>query len=187
MQTNYAQGQNQLAPLITAGTEGTGATADLLGLNGPDAAAAAMARYQTSPGYQWQMSEGLRGVDAGAAAKEMLRSGATLKAEDTFAQGLANSDFGQYYNRLAGLSTLGANAIGTSITAGNNLISQEEGNAQSQNVALTNTANAQNSATGNLFSGLGNTVNSLLTNPNVQRRWASAAAPAAATHFRAAT
>jgi hypothetical protein len=164
MQTNYAQGQNQLAPYITAGTAGTGAEADLLGLNGPEAAAAAMQRFQTSPGYQFQMEQGLRGVDAGAAAKEMLRSGATLKAEDVFAQGLANSDFGQYYNRLAGLSSLGDTAVGQSITAGNNLIAQEEGNAQAQNLALTNTANAQNSATGNLFSGLGNTANNLLNN-----------------------
>ena len=54
-------------------------------------------------------SEGLRGVDAWRGSRGLpgVRSGATIKAEETFAQGLANQDFGQYYNRLAGLSSLG--------------------------------------------------------------------------------
>src|SRR5215831_7435603 len=36
---------------------------DLLGLNGPDAANAAMAKFQTSPGYQWSLQQGLRATD----------------------------------------------------------------------------------------------------------------------------
>ena len=105
-----AQQRADLAPWATTGGTANTATSDLLGLNGPDAAAAAMGRYQTSPGYQWQFNEGLRATDAGAAAQGMLRSGATLKAEQTFGQGLANTDFGQYYNRLFDLSKLGETA-----------------------------------------------------------------------------
>ena len=40
----------------------------------------------------------------------MLRSGATLKAEETFGQGVANQGFGTYYNRLMNLTTMGQNA-----------------------------------------------------------------------------
>jgi hypothetical protein len=105
-----AQQRQDLMPWATTGGLANTASTDLLGLNGPDAATAAMANYQTSPGYQWQLGQGLRAVDAGAAAKGMLRSGATLKAEQTFGQGLANTDFGQYYNRLFDLSQLGEKA-----------------------------------------------------------------------------
>jgi hypothetical protein len=168
MQTNFVNTLAGYQPYTEAGQQGLTATTDLLGLNGPDAADAAMKMYQTSPGYQWQMEQGLRGVDAGAASKGILRSGATIKAEDTFAQGLANSDFGQYYNRLSALSGQGLTAAGGVATANQNLIANEEGNATAQNTALTGTANAQNSILGNTASGLGNTVNSLLTNPDVR-------------------
>jgi hypothetical protein len=46
--------------------------------------------FQSSPGYQFQLEQGLRAVDAGASAKGMLRSGAT-QAEQKFGHGLANS------------------------------------------------------------------------------------------------
>lgn len=152
-----SQQRNDLMPWVTTGTTANTASADLLGLNGPDAATAAMANYQTSPGYQWQMQQGLRGVDAGAAAKGMLRSGATLKAEDTFAQGLANSDFGQYYSRLAGLSTLGENAAAGGASTANQagVLAQQQGNTQA-------------SIYGDLAKGLGGTANTLLQNPDVK-------------------
>src|SRR4029077_18160919 len=105
-----AQQRNDLMPWVGSGGQANTASADLLGLNGPDAANAAMANYRTSPGYGFQMSEGLRAVDAGAAAKGMLRSGATLKQEQAFGAGLADSDFQQYYQNLMGLSKLGENA-----------------------------------------------------------------------------
>ena len=164
MQQGYVNTLAGYQPYTDAGQQGLTATQDLLGLNGPDAAKTAMDRFQTSPGYQFQMEQGLRGIDAGAASKGILRSGATLKAEETFGQGLANQDFGNYYNRLNALAGQGLTAAGGVANANTALISQEEGNATQQNQALTNTANAQNSATGNLFSGLGNTANNLLNN-----------------------
>ena len=91
-------------PWTTTGQPANADQADLLGLNGQPAADAAMAKFQQSPGYQWQLGEGLRAVDAGAASRGILRSGATIKAEDTFGQGLANQDFGNYWNRLQQLS-----------------------------------------------------------------------------------
>ncbi len=152
-QQDLAQQRNDLAPYREAGLAPLQAQQDLLGLNGPGAADTAMANYRTSPGYQWQMGEGLRAVDAGAAASGDLRSGAALKAEQTFGAGLADSDFTSYYNRLMGLSTLGANAAaGGAQTAGT-----AAGLAQGA-------GNTQGSVYSNLGSGLGNTVNSLFSN-----------------------
>ncbi|HXJ72895.1 MAG TPA: hypothetical protein VNM37_08575 [Candidatus Dormibacteraeota bacterium] len=156
-QKRFEQQRQDLAPFRDAATAPLQAQQDLLGLNGQPAADAAMANYQTSPGYQWQMSEGLRGVDAGAAARGMLRSGATIKGEEQFAQGLANSDFGTYYNRLMGLSTLGENAAAGGASTAN-----------TAGAAAQSAGNTQASIYGNTFGGFGNSVNTLLQNPNVQ-------------------
>jgi len=161
LQMVIPQAQQAYGPYMQAGQLSLQDQQDLLGLNGPDATAAAMAKFQTSPGYQWSLGQGLRAVDAGAAARGMLRSGAALKAEQTFGSGLADQEFSNYYNRLMGLS-------GQGLTAGNNLLSAEEGNAQSQaNVAL-GAGNAQSSIFGNAASGLGANINNLLSNKDFQ-------------------
>ena len=155
-QQQYQQQRTDVAPWRTTGAQALPATADLLGLNGPQAAQAAMGNFQTSPGYQFQLEQGLRAVDAGAAAQGML-SGATLKAEQAFGADLANQDFTNYYQRLAGLSTLGQNAaVGGAANAAN-----------AANTAIGG-ANAQNSITGNTFQGLSSGANTLLNNPNFQ-------------------
>src|SRR5262252_2547198 len=161
LQLVIPQAQQAYGPYMQAGQLSLQDQQDLLGLNGPDAASAAMAKFQTSPGYQWSLGQGLRAVDAGAAARGMLRSGAALKAEQTFGTGLADQEFNQYYNRLMGLS-------GQGLTAGNNLLSAEEGNAQSQaNVAL-GAGNAQSSIYGNAAGGLAGDINNLFSNKNFQ-------------------
>jgi hypothetical protein len=169
-QQQFQQQRSDLAPFRDAATAPLQAQQDLLGLNGQPAADAAMANYQTSPGYAWQMGEGLRAVDAGAASQGMLRSGATLKAEQTFGQGLANSDFGTYYNRLMGLSTLGENAA-----AGGAATANAAGNAAIQG------ANAQSSIYGNTASGLGGIANNLLSNKDFQNWINTPSAPSTFT------
>jgi hypothetical protein len=107
------QARADLMPYSLAGQNALAPAQNLLGLNGQDNADAAMANFQASPGYQYQLQQGLRAVDAGAAAKGMLRSGATLKAEQTLGNNLAAQDFGTYYNRLMGLVQSGqASAAG---------------------------------------------------------------------------
>jgi hypothetical protein len=150
------QQRNDLLPDITAGQGTLQDQQDLLGLNGPDAANAAMAKFQTSPGYQWQLGQGLRAVDAGQAAKGMFRSGATLKAEQTYGQGLADQEFGNYYNRLMGISTLGEQAAAGNATTANTAGALAQG-----------AGNTQASIFGNEAAGLGKTVSGLFNNPAV--------------------
>jgi hypothetical protein len=141
--------RSDLAPFRTAGTNALGVASDLSGANGPDAATAAGANFHTDPGYNFMMSEGLRGVNAAASANGMFRSGATAKGEMSFASGLADQSFNQYYNRLYNLSTLGETAA-----AGGAALAQSAGNTQAN-------------ITGGIGAGLGNTVNSLFSNPKV--------------------
>jgi hypothetical protein len=157
------EARGDLAPWRDTGGTADTATADILGLNGPDAATAAMGRYTTSPGYQWQLGQGLRAIDAGAASKGILDSGATLKAEETFGQGLANQDFGTYYNRLFDLSKLGeaagAKSADQSITTGTG-IAQTDLSAGS----------AMSNIIGNAASGVGNAINQYQNNSLYQAR-----------------
>lgn len=111
-----SSGQQQanavLAPYSSTGVQSNTQTANLLGLNGQPAADAAMSTFQSSPGYQYDVTQGLRAVDAGAASQGMLRSGATLKAEQTLGTNLADQDFGNYVSRLNSLSNYGITAAG---------------------------------------------------------------------------
>jgi len=75
---------------------------DALGLNGADGSAAALERFQTGPGYQFAMDQGLDSLDRRAAARGMLTSGNTNTGSITFAQGLANQEWGSWLDRLMG-------------------------------------------------------------------------------------
>lgn len=161
IQQGVGTATNQLSPWTTTGVPANTQESNLLGLNGQPAADAAMSTYQTSPGYDWQMKEGLRAVDAGAAANGLLRSGATLKAEQTFGQGLADSDFGNYWNRLQQLS-------GNGLTAAGGIATAATGGAS--NIASTDrgAAGADASIYGNTASALGGQANQLLSNQGFQ-------------------
>jgi hypothetical protein len=156
--------RHDLAPYNTAGQTGLTASTDLLGLNGPDAATAAMNNFHTSPGYQFALDQGLRAVDAGAAAKGFGRSGATIKAEQTFGTGLADQAFGEYYNRLFKLSELGENAAAKT---GTNAVTTGQG------IAGTDVSSGaqESSIYGNLGKGIGTTANTLFNDPSFQS-WA---------------
>ena len=156
-QADYQQQIDRTAPWVNTGTQAGTDAANLLGLNGSDAATAAMGNFTASPGYQWQLQQGLRAVDAGAAAQGMTRSGATLKAEDAYGSGLANQDFSNYYNRLFNLTQLGGQVASGNATTANNAATSAVG-----------AANADNSTLANTMQGLSSTANTLLTNKNFQ-------------------
>lgn len=51
------------------------------------------------PGYAFRLSEGLKAMERGAAARGGLMSGAALRAGQRFGQELASQEFGNAYNR----------------------------------------------------------------------------------------
>ncbi len=61
--------------------------------------------FETSPGYQFRLKEGVDAVQRSAAARNQLQSGPTLKAIDQYSQGLASDEYqnwlNQYYQSLA--------------------------------------------------------------------------------------
>ena len=93
----------------------------------------------------------------------MLRSGSTLKAEQAFGAGLANSDFSHYFDRLQKMS-----GVGQSSAAG-----QGAGSLSSADqISKSDTALGAQQAFiyGNLASGIGGAANSYLNNSLYQDR-----------------
>ncbi|HKP26535.1 MAG TPA: hypothetical protein VJV39_21885 [Dongiaceae bacterium] len=152
-EAQWRQAREDLEPWRNTGANALTVASNIAGANGPEAAQTAMGDFYTSPGYQWRLDEGMRAVDASAAARGMLRSGATLKAEQAHAQGLASGEFENYYNRLYNLSGQGLTAAQAGAGVSNNA-------AQG---ALT-AGNTQASIYGNAASGIGAVANNYAQN-----------------------
>lgn len=109
--------------------------------------------FQATPGYQWTQNEAMRGVQNSAAANGLLSSGSTLKALQDRSAGLANQEYGTYWNRLAGIAGAGQ-------TATNNASNVYTGTANNiaglQGQAGNALANGQTSSASALMGGANN-------------------------------
>lgn len=65
------------------------------------------------PSYSFRFGEGLKALDRTASARGGLISGSALKAAQRFGQDYASQEFGNAYNRLAGLAGVGQTATNT--------------------------------------------------------------------------
>jgi hypothetical protein len=102
-------------PYLDMGLQGQQAYNSLLGLG---QAPEGFGGYQQSPGYQFQLQQGLDAAQSSAAARGGLMSGNTLAAMNTYGQGVANQDYQTYLNRLQGIGQQGQSAAGMQAGAG---------------------------------------------------------------------
>jgi len=130
-----------------------------------------MAQLEQTPGYQFALQQGLKGVQNSAAAKGLGYSGAQIKGAEQFGTGLASQTYQQQYqnalqnfntnyqvgqnaaNRLSGLVSLGQNAAAGVGNAG----IQVAGNVGN---ALIGAGNAQASG----YVGMANALNGGINN-----------------------
>lgn len=103
----YDTSRQDLMPWMKGGERALGELNALYGLSGADLGNQAMERFETSPGYQFRLGEGVKAIDRSAAARGTLNSGATLKALNDYGQGMASQEFGTHVNRLSSLAGLG--------------------------------------------------------------------------------
>ena len=78
------------------------------------------AALEATPGYKFALSQGMKAVENSLSARLLGASGAALKGAATFATGLADTTYGEQYNRLLERAKLGENAaamVGTNATA----------------------------------------------------------------------
>lgn len=100
----YDQTRQDMMPWMGAGTN---ALAQMERLNAGD-----FSSFQASPDYQFAQQQGLQSLDRSAAARGSLFSGGADADRIAFGQGLASQQYGNYYNRLAGLAGIGQQTAG---------------------------------------------------------------------------
>ena len=102
-----------MSPYVTAGTESMAAQQALIGLKGPEAEAAAIAKQEQSPIFQSLVQQGESALLQNAAATGGLRGGNVQAALSQFRPQILNSLIEQQYGRLGGFTKLGqASAAG---------------------------------------------------------------------------
>ena len=112
LETNYNKAQTYYQPYANTFGNASNMWANALGLNGAEGNTAATTAYQTSPGYDFQMDQGLQALERRRAAQGMLGSGNTTTDTLTFAQGLANQDYNSWLDRLQTGNQLGTVVAG---------------------------------------------------------------------------
>lgn len=127
------------------------------------------AALEKTPGYQFQLQQGLKGIQNSASAKGLGVSGRALKGAADYTTGLANSNYQQQfqnamqqrentYNRLLGIANLGENAaagIGSGALSTGQQIGQNQMYAgQAQAGAYTNAGNAFGQAAQSVPNGM---------------------------------
>lgn len=103
----FAQQTALQEPFRQAGLRGQNRLMDLLGISdnmgqadyGKYARDFSMADYQVDPGYQFRLSEGMKGLERSAAARGGLLSGSMLKNASRFNQDQASNEFMNAFNR----------------------------------------------------------------------------------------
>jgi len=101
--------------------------------------------FFTDPSYTFAQQQGELGIERGANARGLNLSGGTLKDLATFNSGLASQQYGNYFNRLMGLSQLGAgsatNYANTTKDIASGMGNLATGQANSNNTAAANIGN----------------------------------------------
>lgn len=98
-------------PYARAGTAASDLYMGALGTD-PTGHAAAVDAFQVSPGYEFEMEQGLNQLERRAAARGQLGSGNTSLDSLEFSQGLANQDWGDWLDRLAAEQAMGVTVAG---------------------------------------------------------------------------
>lgn len=110
---NNALGAYQpLADLAKKYTAGTDMYLNSLGLNGQSGNDAAKAAFQTGPGYQYTLDQGMEALNRRRAAGGMLNSGNADVDAMKFGTGLADQTYGAWQDRLSGINQNALSATG---------------------------------------------------------------------------
>lgn len=108
----YGKAEQPLEPYIQSGNNALRTLSDLYGFNGTDSRDAAFRNFEFSPDYAFARDEGIKAMDHSASARGQLLTGNQLRDVTSFASGLASQNYGQYADRLTGMSQQGAAAAG---------------------------------------------------------------------------
>lgn len=104
-QRQYDQTRQDMMPWLDAGRQGLNQLSLL--------ASGDMRGFHQSPEYAFTRDQGLQSLERGAAARGGMYSGGADADRMRFASGLASQEYGNHWNRLAGLSGVGQSTAGS--------------------------------------------------------------------------
>lgn len=151
---NNANSNN--APYKQAGSTALSQIGGLLNLPGYDRVDPSS--YLSSlPGYQFQLQQGQQAINNAASAGSGTLNSATLAGLNNYAQGQAQSSYGNYLQQLSGLTQLGQASANNSTAAGTNILgnlsnqvgSNITGAGNAQAAGMVGSANALSQGIGN--------------------------------------
>jgi hypothetical protein len=149
--------QQQLSPWLQGGGQGLNALTQQLGLGlgGPGFGNTAMTRspiptgFQQSPGYQWQLGQGIDAIQNSNVGKTGALSGNMLKGIESYGSGLANQDFWNWFQNMY-------DANRNQQLDQFNMLNQLSGAGQNAAANLGGFQQQGASNVGNLMTGIGN-------------------------------
>ena len=164
-----------MQPYANLGNSATGTVNNLLTGQNSGQMVQAM---QNMPGYQFQLQQGLEAAQNGFAARGLGSSGAAMKGAAQYAQGLANSNYQNFFNNNLSAAQIGANAAtlqsqnaaNMNLAAGNALMGSATNAASLGMAGASATAAGQAAsanAIGNSVSNIGNTLGQVATLNNL--------------------
>lgn len=151
----YQQNRTDTLPWLVSGQAALAQYAGELGLTKTNADGTPFqSQFQTTPGYDFQVQQGEKGVTNNLAALGLKGSGAALKELTKFRQGLADQTYNNYLDRLSASSVGGQSQANTNAYAGtqNAINTGNLGINASQATAsgYVNSSNAMTNALGNV-------------------------------------
>ena len=152
------QGLSNYSPYLSAGSKATGMLSDLLGTPGQGLltpwtqqfTAPTAAQAEQTPGYQFQLNQGLNALQNSAAGRGGLLSGRTLADMNNYAQGTASTNYQNVFN----------NAL-TQYQSAYNTFLNNQNNEYSRLMGLSGEGLNAAGGAGNLISGIGGDIASL--------------------------
>jgi hypothetical protein len=176
--TNFGNASGLYNNLLTSYAPGAQAYGDASGANGADGYARAKTNFQTNPGYQFQMDQGLQALQRTHAAAGNLSSGNADTDTLNFATGLADKSYGGYLSGLqpylSGQAGAVAGAAGVDQNLGTALNSSFMGQGGAANTTDTTIGNNNAGAEMNNYKVGANIWNGIMGAGN----WLSGGGPA---------
>lgn len=161
----YNTTRSDLAPYRQVGADAQYAYEGLLGIGTPGASGASgmQAALEQTPGYQFQMQQGLQALQSQYSAQGLGLSGAQIKGAQNYAQGLASSNYQTILGDYSNAMTMGENASAQTSQAGTTAATGAANAATQYGAAsASGTVGATNAITGAVNSATSSASNAIL-------------------------
>lgn len=172
-QQNYEGAKANFDPYLNVGKGATYTLGSMYGIgsDGSTGGKQDFSQFTNSPDFQFASQQGNLALDRANNAKGLNLSGGALKDAMEFNQGLATQQYGNYFNRLMGLSQIGQNAASGvgNLTTGQansaaNFSGQMSNSIQGQGQAIASGIVGQANAYSGGLNGVSNAANGTINN-----------------------